>query len=112
MESSGGGLKKAVFAFIGRMAALLLGLSGLLISPMSAQAQENYSGARLVRAFAREESEIGLFEQLRKRGGGLGPVRSQGVADRQGPGVHTDHPGDEPAGPGWFHLYGRGRLAQ
>jgi len=42
MESSGGGLKKAVFAFIGRMAALLLGLSGLLISPMSAQAQENY----------------------------------------------------------------------
>ena len=33
-------------------------------SDISAQAQENYSGARLVRAFAREESEIGLFERL------------------------------------------------
>ena len=35
-------------------------------SDISAQAQENYSGARLVRAFAREESEIGLFEQLNR----------------------------------------------
>ena len=33
-------------------------------SEISSQAQENYSGARLVRAFAREESQIGLFEQL------------------------------------------------
>ena len=33
-------------------------------SDISAQAQENYSGARLVRAFAREESEISLFERL------------------------------------------------
>ncbi len=33
-------------------------------SEISAQAQENYSGARLVRAFAREESQISLFEQL------------------------------------------------
>lgn len=33
-------------------------------SDISAQAQENYSGARLVRAFAREESEAGNFERL------------------------------------------------
>jgi ATP-binding cassette subfamily B protein len=36
-------------------------------SDISAQAQENYSGARLVRAFAREESQIGLFEQLNRQ---------------------------------------------
>jgi ATP-binding cassette subfamily B protein len=36
-------------------------------SEISAQAQENYSGARLVRAFAREESEISLFERLNRR---------------------------------------------
>ncbi|MFZ1011845.1 MAG: ABC transporter ATP-binding protein [Terracidiphilus sp.] len=36
-------------------------------SEISAQAQENYSGARLVRAFAREESQIGLFEKLNRR---------------------------------------------
>ncbi|MGA3373064.1 MAG: ABC transporter ATP-binding protein [Terracidiphilus sp.] len=36
-------------------------------SEISSQAQENYSGARLVRAFAREESEIGLFEQLNRQ---------------------------------------------
>ncbi len=36
-------------------------------SDISAQAQENYSGARLVRAFAREESEIGLFERLNRQ---------------------------------------------
>jgi ATP-binding cassette, subfamily B, multidrug efflux pump len=33
-------------------------------SEISAQAQENYSGARLVRAFAREDSQIHLFEKL------------------------------------------------
>ncbi|HEY1984916.1 MAG TPA: ABC transporter ATP-binding protein [Terracidiphilus sp.] len=33
-------------------------------SEISSQAQENYSGARLVRAFAREESQISLFEKL------------------------------------------------
>ena len=32
-------------------------------SEISSQAQENYSGARLVRAFAREESQMNLFEQ-------------------------------------------------
>ena len=36
-------------------------------SEISSQAQENYSGARLIRAFAREESEIGLFERLNQR---------------------------------------------
>jgi ATP-binding cassette subfamily B protein len=36
-------------------------------SEISAQAQENYSGARLIRAFAREESQIGLFERLNKQ---------------------------------------------
>jgi ATP-binding cassette subfamily B protein len=35
-------------------------------SDISSQAQENYSGARLVRAFAREESEISLFERLNR----------------------------------------------
>ena len=35
-------------------------------SEISAQAQENYSGARLVRAFAREESQISLFERLNR----------------------------------------------
>ena len=35
-------------------------------SDISAQAQENYSGARLVRAFAREDSEISLFEKLNR----------------------------------------------
>ena len=33
-------------------------------SEISSQAQENYSGARLVRAFAREKSQISLFEKL------------------------------------------------
>jgi ATP-binding cassette subfamily B multidrug efflux pump len=33
-------------------------------SEISAQAQENYSGARLVRAFAREDSQIRQFEKL------------------------------------------------
>jgi ATP-binding cassette subfamily B protein len=36
-------------------------------SEISSQAQENYSGARLIRAFAREESEIGLFERLNRQ---------------------------------------------
>ena len=35
-------------------------------SEISAQAQENYSGARLVRAFAREDAQIGLFERLNR----------------------------------------------
>jgi ATP-binding cassette subfamily B protein len=36
-------------------------------SEISSQAQENFSGARLIRAFAREESEIGLFERLNRQ---------------------------------------------
>jgi ATP-binding cassette subfamily B protein len=36
-------------------------------SDISAQAQENYSGARLIRAFAREASQIGLFERLNRQ---------------------------------------------
>ena len=36
-------------------------------SEISAQAQENYSGVRLMRAFAREESQIGLFERLNRQ---------------------------------------------
>ena len=35
-------------------------------SDISAQAQENYSGVRLIRAFAREESQIGIFERLNR----------------------------------------------
>lgn len=36
-------------------------------SEISSQAQENYSGARLVRAFAREDSQMKQFEQLNRR---------------------------------------------
>jgi len=36
-------------------------------SDISAQAQENYSGVRLIRAFAREQSQIGLFEHLNRQ---------------------------------------------
>jgi len=36
-------------------------------SDISAQAQENYSGVRLIRAFAREESQTNLFEQLNRQ---------------------------------------------
>jgi ATP-binding cassette, subfamily B, multidrug efflux pump len=36
-------------------------------SEISSQAQENYSGARLVRAFGREESQINLFERLNRQ---------------------------------------------
>jgi ATP-binding cassette subfamily B protein len=35
-------------------------------SEISSQAQENFSGARLIRAFAREESAIALFERLNR----------------------------------------------
>ncbi len=35
-------------------------------SEISAQAQENYSAARLIRAFAREEQQIGLFEKMNR----------------------------------------------
>ena len=35
-------------------------------SEISSQAQENYSGARLVRAFGREESQMTLFEKLNR----------------------------------------------
>jgi ATP-binding cassette subfamily B protein len=36
-------------------------------SDISAQAQENYSGVRLIRAFAREQAQIGLFERLNRQ---------------------------------------------
>ena len=36
-------------------------------SEISSQAQENYSGARLVRAFAREDSQIHIFEQANRK---------------------------------------------
>jgi ATP-binding cassette, subfamily B, multidrug efflux pump len=36
-------------------------------SEISSQAQENYSGARLVRAFGREDSQINLFEKLNRQ---------------------------------------------
>ena len=35
-------------------------------SDITAHAQENFSGARLIRAFAREDSQIGLFEKLNR----------------------------------------------
>ncbi|MFZ1938716.1 MAG: ABC transporter ATP-binding protein [Terracidiphilus sp.] len=50
-------------------------------SDISAQAQENYSGVRLIRAFAREESQIGLFERLNRQyiGRALRLVRLMGM---------------------------------
>jgi ATP-binding cassette subfamily B multidrug efflux pump len=36
-------------------------------SEISSQAQENYSGARLVRAFGREQSQMSLFERLNQQ---------------------------------------------
>ena len=36
-------------------------------SEISSQAQENYSGVRLIRAFAREDSQIGIFEGLNQQ---------------------------------------------
>jgi ATP-binding cassette, subfamily B, multidrug efflux pump len=36
-------------------------------SEISSQAQENYSGARLVRAFGREQSQMSLFEKLNRQ---------------------------------------------
>jgi ATP-binding cassette subfamily B protein len=36
-------------------------------SDISAQAQENYSGVRVIRAFAREESQTELFERLNRQ---------------------------------------------
>jgi ATP-binding cassette subfamily B multidrug efflux pump len=36
-------------------------------SEISSQAQENYSGARLVRAFAREDSQMKIFEQANRK---------------------------------------------
>ncbi len=36
-------------------------------SDISSQAQENYSGARLVRAFAREDSQMSLFEKANRQ---------------------------------------------
>jgi ATP-binding cassette subfamily B multidrug efflux pump len=36
-------------------------------SEISSQAQENYSGVRLIRAFAREDSQIGIFEGLNRQ---------------------------------------------
>ena len=48
-------------------------------SEISSQAQENYSGARLIRAFAREESQIGLFERLNRQY--IAPRAATGAAD-------------------------------
>ncbi len=50
-------------------------------SDISAQAQENYSGVRLIRAFAREESQISLFERLNRQyiGRALRLVRLMGM---------------------------------
>lgn len=49
-------------------------------SEISSQAQENYSGARLVRAFGREQSQISLFEKLNKQY----ILRAQGLVQLMG----------------------------
>lgn len=49
-------------------------------SEISAQAQENYSGARLVRAFGREQSQMSLFEKSNR----LYISRAQGLVQLMG----------------------------
>ncbi len=49
-------------------------------SEISSQAQENYSGARLVRAFGREESQMSLFEKLNRQY----IMRAQGLVQLMG----------------------------
>jgi ATP-binding cassette subfamily B protein len=49
-------------------------------SEISSQAQENYSGARLVRAFGREASQMSLFEKLNRRY----IMRAQGLVQLMG----------------------------
>ncbi len=49
-------------------------------SEISAQAQENYSGARLVRAFGREQSQMSLFEKLNRQY----ILRAQGLVQLMG----------------------------
>jgi ATP-binding cassette, subfamily B, multidrug efflux pump len=49
-------------------------------SEISSQAQENYSGARLVRAFGREESQMSLFEKLNQQY----IMRAQGLVQLMG----------------------------
>jgi ATP-binding cassette subfamily B protein len=49
-------------------------------SEISSQAQENYSGARLVRAFGREESQMSLFEMLNRQY----IMRAQGLVQLMG----------------------------
>lgn len=49
-------------------------------SEISSQAQENYSGARLVRAFGREESQMNLFERLNQQY----ILRAQGLVQLMG----------------------------
>ena len=49
-------------------------------SEISSQAQENYSGARLVRAFGREESQMNLFERLNREY----ILRAQGLVQLMG----------------------------
>jgi ATP-binding cassette subfamily B multidrug efflux pump len=49
-------------------------------SEISSQAQENYSGARLVRAFGREESQMSLFEKLNRQY----ILRAQGLVQLMG----------------------------
>ena len=65
-------------------------------SEISSQAQENYSGARLVRAFGREQSQMSLFEKLNRqyihRAPRPGPADGHAVADaRVHPGHRHDH---------------------
>ena len=50
-----------------------------MFSDISAQAQENFSGARLIRAFAQEEAEIASFETVEP---GVHPAQpAAGAAD-------------------------------
>jgi ATP-binding cassette subfamily B protein len=49
-------------------------------SEISSQAQENYSGARLVRAFGREQSQMNLFEKLNRQY----IMRAQGLVQLMG----------------------------
>ena len=80
-------------------------------SEISSQAQENYSGARLIRAFAREDSQIGLFEKLNRQY--IAPLPAPGSTDGHAVAharvhsrrLHDHHPaGRRPSGHRPSHL--------
>ena len=71
-----------------------------MYSEISAQAQENFSGARLVRAFAQEEAQIAAFEKSNKENirRGLAPGAAHGDAVAHARVCSRTRHGHHPAG--------------